>query len=159
MHSLFLFSGRDAMRKILAMLMLMPPVLLMGQAKTLTIDDLLGAATGAPGRAPAEVRTADSKYLVVLEHGQIALRPVDDGESKALTSSTAPKFEIEPSPDGKRVAYISEGQVWVVGLDGRAPIELTHDATGAGVPRGATDHHPQSNPNGKWILYESGTKG
>jgi Tol biopolymer transport system component len=36
---------------------------------------------------------------------------------------------------------------------------LTHDLTGPGDPRGATDHHPQWNPKGGWILYESGQKG
>jgi dipeptidyl aminopeptidase/acylaminoacyl peptidase len=147
------------MRKILPVVLMMSPALLMAQTKTLTIDELLNAGPGAFGRGGAESHTPDGKYVVALERGQIALRPVDGGEAKVLTSSAAPKSEIDLSPNGKRVAYISEGQVWVVAVDGGAPIELTHDAAGPGDPRGATDHRPQWNPNGKWILYEAGKKG
>ncbi len=39
------------------------------------------------------------------------------------------------------------------------PQRLTHDPAGPGDPRGATDHHPLWNPNGHWILFESGRKG
>ncbi|SFS13867.1 Dipeptidyl aminopeptidase/acylaminoacyl peptidase [Granulicella pectinivorans] len=63
------------------------------------------------------------------------------------------------SPDGKHIAYINQGNVWVSSLSGGDAVQITHDAKGPGDPRGATDHHPQWNPNGKWILYESGSKG
>ena len=42
---------------------------------------------------------------------------------------------------------------------GGEAVQLTHDPKGPGDPRGATDHNPQWNPNGKWILYDTGTKG
>ncbi|MFT4113354.1 prolyl oligopeptidase family serine peptidase [Silvibacterium sp.] len=148
------------MHKAIAMLLLSVPATMLAQTPKLTIDDLLNPryAVGAErGRGDGE--TSDGKYIVTVEKGQIALRPKDGGESKILTSTPEPKSELELSPDGQRVAYISGGQVWVVALDGASPLQLTHDPAGPGDPRGATDHHPQWNPNGKWILYESGQKG
>jgi Tol biopolymer transport system component len=63
------------------------------------------------------------------------------------------------SPDGKQIAFVSEGNIWVVGIDSGRPKRLTSDPVGPGDPRGASDHHPLWNPNGKWILYQSVRKG
>jgi len=149
------------MRKTLLMILLASPVLLAAQAQKLTIDDLLGAGVGGGGfaRGGGETTTPDGKYTVTLDKGQIALRPADGGTEKLLTSSPEPKSELALAPDGLHVAYISKGQVWSVALNGGDPVQLTHDPAGPGDPRGATDHHPQWNPKGKWILYESGQKG
>jgi Tol biopolymer transport system component/dienelactone hydrolase len=149
------------MRKTLLMIMLASSVLLAAQAQKLTIDDLLGAGAGGGGfaRAGGDATTPDGKYTVTLDKGQVALRPADGGAEKLLTSSPEPKAELALAPDGLHVAYTSKGQVWSVALDGGDPVQLTHDPAGPGDPRGATDHHPQWNPKGKWILYESGQKG
>src|ERR1700679_842490 len=149
------------MRKTLLMILLESPVLLAAQAQKLTIDYLLGAGVGGGGfaRGGGETTTPDGKYTVTLDKGQIALRPADGGTEKLLTSSPEPKSELALAPDGLHVAYISKGQVWSVALNGGDPVQLTHDPAGPGDPRGATDHHPQWNPKGKWILYESGQKG
>src|SRR4051812_39358958 len=78
-------------------------------ANQLSIEGLLDIGNGF-GRGRQEIFTPDGKYSVVLEKGQIALRSVAGGELKALTSTPAPKSEIELSRDGRQVAYISEGQ-------------------------------------------------
>ena len=150
------------MRKSVLILLLLYPALLVGQAEKLTIEDLLnpGLSGAGYGRRSAEGETTpDGKYTVIQEHGQIALKPADGSPDKPLTSSQDPKSELALSPDGKQIAYVSHGQVWVVALSGGDSLQLTHDPAGPGDPRGATDHHPQWNPKGNWILYESGRKG
>ena len=149
------------MRKSVFLLLLLYPSLLLGQTEKLTIDDLLsgGFAGGGYGRERDSQPTPDGKYTVILQRSQIALKPADGSPEKVLTSSPEPKSEVELSPDGRHIAYVSQGQVWVVALAGGEPLQLTHDPAGPGDPRGATDHRPQWNPNGKWILYESGRKG
>jgi dipeptidyl aminopeptidase/acylaminoacyl peptidase len=142
---------------------LLSPLLLAGQAEKLTLDDLLdGGLVGGwygRGRGGESQPTPDGKYLVVQEHGQIALKPIDGSPEKLLTSSPETKSEVQLSPDGQHLAYISQGQVWVVATAGGDPLQVTHDPTGPGDPRGATDHFPQWNPKGNWVLYESGRKG
>ncbi|MBB6145053.1 dipeptidyl aminopeptidase/acylaminoacyl peptidase [Silvibacterium bohemicum] len=150
------------MRKSVLALALLYPALLIGQAGKLTIDDLLNPSLSGAGygRRSAEGEiTPDGKYTVVQERGQIALKPADGSAERVLTSSQEPKSELALSPDGRQIAYVSQGQVWVVALAGGESLQLTHDPVGPGDPRGATDHHPQWNPNGNWILYESGRKG
>ncbi|HEX3941934.1 MAG TPA: S9 family peptidase [Acidobacteriaceae bacterium] len=141
-------------------LLLLAPALLMGQTQKLTINDLLDTGTGGGGRgATRNMTTPDGKYTVVVVHDQIALKATDGSPVKELTDSPDPKSEFDLSPDGQFVSYVCQGNVWVVALAGGTPMQLTHDPAGPGDPRGATDHHPQWNPNGKWILYESGRKG
>jgi len=153
------------MRKILlsSLLLFLFPALLLAQPGKLTLDDILGGggrAGGGFGRRGGEGQvTPDGKFEVAQENGQIALRPVDGGAAKVLTSSPDTKTDPRLSPDGKYIAYISGGHIWDVAVDGGAPTELTHHSKGAGDPRGATDAHPVWNPNGKWILYDTGTKG
>jgi dipeptidyl aminopeptidase/acylaminoacyl peptidase len=149
------------MRKSVFLFLLAFPALLAGQTEKLTIDDLLGGgvASYGRGRGGEGLQTPDGKYTVIQEHGQIALKPSEGSPEKVLTSSPEPKSELELSPDGLHIAYVSQGQVWVVSVAGGDPLQLTSDPAGPGDPRGATDQHPQWNPNGHWILYESGRKG
>jgi dipeptidyl aminopeptidase/acylaminoacyl peptidase len=149
------------MQKSIFAAILLFPLTLAGQTEKFTIDDLLGPASGNVfGRgAGGPLQSPDGSFTVALADGQIVVRSHNGGAPKALTSSQAPKSELALAPGGSKIAYISEGQVWVVAVAGGDPLELTHDPTGPGDPRGATDHHPQWNPNGRWILYESGRKG
>src|SRR4051794_20014308 len=140
------------------------PVLLVAtlassQTRKLTIDDLLAGGEQAYGRRGNEVVSRDGKFSVFVEHGQVAIKAKDGGEARAVTSWGEPKSELALSADEQNIAYISDGQLWTVLLKGGEPLELTHDPAGRGDPRGATDHHPQWDPNGRWILYESGQSG
>jgi dipeptidyl aminopeptidase/acylaminoacyl peptidase len=158
-----MYYGENAMRKFLVLSLFLVPTLLFAQTEKLTLDDLLGggrAAGGGGGRRGNEGQTTpDGKFSITQEGGQIALKPTDGGAEKVLTSSPEPKSELQLSPDGKRIAYLSQGNVWVISVAGGEPLQLTHNPKGPGDPRGATDQHPQWNPNGKWILYDTGTKG
>jgi len=149
------------MRKSAMPFLLLFPSLLFAQAQKLTIDDLLGPANGGAydrGR-PETLSSRDGKFVVALKKSQIVVQPSDGGPERALTSSPEAKSEVDLSADGLKVTYISQGQVWVVAVSGGTPRQLTHDPAGPGDPRGATDHRPEWNPNGKWILYQSGQKG
>jgi len=146
---------RNTRYKCLALLL--SPVLLFGQTERLTIEDLLGA--GGSARGGEGLLSPDGRYFATQERGQIALKPVEAGPAKVITHSQEPKSELQWSHDGGRIAYISKGDVWTVDVSGEDPTQLTHDPAGPGDPRGATDHHPLWNPNGKWILYQSGRKG
>src|ERR1700761_2053408 len=115
-------KGVKTMHKAIAMLLLAVPVTLLAQTPKLTIDDLLNPGlAGGFGRGRGDAETPDGKYIVTVEKGQIALRPKAGGESKILTSTPEPKSELELSPDGQRVSYVSQGQVWVAALDSSEP--------------------------------------
>lgn len=150
------------MKRLLVASLFLIPSLLPAQTGKLTLDDILGGAGGWRGggrRGSERQLTSDGKFDVAEQNGQIVLRPVDGGPAKVLTSSPDQKQTPEISPDGKYIAYVSGGHIWDVAVDGGAPVELTHHAKGPGDPRGATDAHPLWNPNGRWILYDTGTKG
>ena len=101
----------------------------------------------------------DGKHFALIEKGQIALLPIGGGAAVPVTATPGGKSEINWSPDSTKLAFISQGQIWIVPVSGGAPVKLTDDPTGPGDPRGASDHLPKWNPNGKWILYESGRRG
>jgi dipeptidyl aminopeptidase/acylaminoacyl peptidase len=150
------------MRKILIAALLLSPTLLLAQTEKLTLDDILGGAGGGAGyrvRGGEALTSADGNYRLSQQGGTITLKPLHGGEDKVLASSTEPTSDTHWAPDGKHVAYVSQGQIWVVAVAGGEPLQLTHDAKGPGDPRGATDGHIQWNPNGTWILFESGKKG
>jgi Tol biopolymer transport system component len=73
------------------------------------------------------------------------------GEAKPLTSDTSRRNSLAMiSPDGQKVAYMSIRQgelpnVWVMNIDGTAPMQLTSDET--------ADHKPHWFPDGKRIAY------
>jgi dipeptidyl aminopeptidase/acylaminoacyl peptidase len=147
-------------RKIVLSVLLLVPVALSAQTVKLTIDDLVGGPNaGGFGRGRENLEAHNGSFTVVAERGQVALQPADGSPAKALTDLAKPASELALSPDDQHIAFVSDGQIWVVSTAGGDAVELTHDPAGPGDPRGATDHHPQWNPNGKWILYDSGRKG
>lgn len=147
------------MRRAVLLAFILSPVALAAQSYTLTIDDLLSTNSAGYGRARDIIETPDHGYIVSEAHGNIVLHPVRGGDDKPITSEQAQRSELQLSPDGRNIAYVRQGQVWVASLADGKETQLTRDPAGPGDPRGATDHHPQWNPKGKWILYESGQKG
>jgi dipeptidyl aminopeptidase/acylaminoacyl peptidase len=148
------------MRKILIAALLLSPTLLLAQTEKLTLDDILSVGgAGFRGRGGEALTSPDGDYTLSQQGGTITLKALHGGEDKVLVTSTEPTSDIHWAPDGKHVAYVSQGQIWVVAVAGGEPLQLTHDAKGPGDPRGATDGHIQWNPNGTWILFESGKKG
>ena len=127
------------------------------QTPQLTIDDLLSSGNLRGGGEG--ILSPDGTTFAKLVRGQIVLTPARGEPNHPLTSTSDVKSEISWSHDGKELAYISGGDVWTVSVADGTQHRLTHDPAGPGDPRGASDHHPLWNPNGHWILYQSGRKG
>jgi serine/threonine-protein kinase len=89
-----------------------------------------GWVLGKPAEKPAPVR----KFVI----------PVPD-VSVGISSGTT----LAIAPDGRRIAYTSEGVLWVRDLDRVEPRRLTGT-------EGATK--PFWSPDGEWVAYGSGTK-
>jgi dipeptidyl aminopeptidase/acylaminoacyl peptidase len=143
---------------ILLMAAVLVPVHLQPQARQsfgkITPEDLESVlAPLNPVLAP------DGRQFAVVRNGQIALFPTDGGWPVLLTSDPGAKSEISWSPDSRELAFVSRGSIWVVPVAGGQPKMLTDGRPGPGDPRMANDHTPKWNPQGKWILYESGRSG
>jgi dipeptidyl aminopeptidase/acylaminoacyl peptidase len=126
------------------------------QPVKVTLEDLLtsdGGGRGGPSLTP------DGRYFVSTTAGQIALAPVAGGAAIPFTSAPGQKTELVWSRDGRKLAYVSEGAIWAVDAGSNQARRLSEGKAGPGDPRGATDHAPRWNPNGKWILYQGGRSG
>jgi Tol biopolymer transport system component len=99
-------------------------------------------------------------FAAISVNSQIWLQPVRKEGSPAapatpLTSDTSRRNSLPVvSPDGSKVAYVStrrgeEPNVWVMGMDGRNPVQITSDET--------ADHKPTWFPDGRRVAYLSRT--
>lgn len=120
----------------------------------ITLDDLLSVEPlGAPVLSP------DGAQFAMIRNEQIVLMPSDGGWPVTLTTTAGGKSGVAWSPDGKMLAYASQGGIWVVDVRGGEPTRLTNAPPGTGDPRGASDRQPQWSPKGNWILFETGRRG
>jgi dipeptidyl aminopeptidase/acylaminoacyl peptidase len=85
----------------------------------------------------AENRTLTHIYSVGIDGSNV--RQVTRGNA----SHSSPRW----SPDGKRIAYVTGGQIWVMDPDGDDPKQVTSISTGAG--------NPVWSPDGRWIAFSS----
>lgn len=120
----------------------------------ITLEDLLSVeGLGAPVLSP------DGTQFAMIRNEQIVLMPSDGGWTVTLTTTAGGKSGVAWSPDGQRLAYASQGGIWVVEVRGGEPKRLTNAPAGGGDPRGASDRQPQWSPKGNWILFETGRRG
>lgn len=68
-------------------------------------------------------------------------------EIKRLTSGDSSASGPRWSPDGKKIAYVTGGQIWVMDDDGEDKEQVTKMSTGASGPVWS--------PDGKWIAFTS----
>jgi dipeptidyl aminopeptidase/acylaminoacyl peptidase len=79
---------------------------------------------------------------------QIYIMPLATGaEIKRLTSGDSSASGPRWSPDGKKIAYVTGGQIWVMDDDGEDKEQVTKISTGASGPVWS--------PDGKWIAFTS----
>jgi len=122
------------------------------QENPFTIEELLkvkriGDVTLAPdGQQVAftigEVNFAANKIIT-----HIYLIAATGGNPKQLTSGDTSATSPRWSPDGKKIAYVSDNQLWVMKNDGDDKEQLTKLATGVAGPVWS--------PNGKWLAFAS----
>lgn len=144
------------MKKLASLIVLISTVPMWSQVRPITLQDLV---SGPVGFRRDSVLAPDGKHFAVIDRGQIALLPVEGGAAVPITSTPGAKSEISWSHDSRKLAYVSDGDVWEVSVSGGETKQLTSGPIGPGDPRGATDHFPLWNPDGKWILFQSGRKG
>ena len=101
----------------------------------------------SPARAERPIRTAWLKWAVlaavalaagaVYWFGVRPLRPSSPPERalRRLTDNPGLTTDAAISPDGKLVAYVRNGDIWVQQVDGGGLIRVTDDATGDLRPR------------------------
>jgi imidazolonepropionase-like amidohydrolase/Tol biopolymer transport system component len=73
----------------------------------------------------------DGKRIVFDLLGDLYTLPIEGGEAKALTHSIAWDMQARWSPDGKRIAYVSDAgggdNIWVMNADGTEPKAVTKE--------------------------------
>ena len=72
---------------------------------------------------------------------------VGGSEIKRLTSGDKSSSSPRWSPDGKKIAFVTGSQIWVMDSDGDDKQQVTKISTGAGGPVWS--------PDGKWIAFTS----
>jgi len=82
---------------------------------------------------------------------------LEDGQITRLTDDAGNNYAPAWSPDGSRIAYVSDksgdGDIYVMDADGSRPMLLTPD------DRGAEDRSPTWSPDGRWIAFASNREG
>jgi imidazolonepropionase-like amidohydrolase/Tol biopolymer transport system component len=116
---------------------------------------------GEKGVANVDTRTGtwmsvdvspDGRRVVFDLLGDLYLMPIEGGEAKALTHSMAWEMQARFSPDGKRLAYMSDGgggdNIWVADLDEAGSLVNAHEVTKEPF---RTMNNPVWHPNGQYI--------
>jgi dipeptidyl aminopeptidase/acylaminoacyl peptidase len=126
--------------------------LVSAQQRSYSIEDLLkvrrvGDSQVSPDGKHVAFTIGDVNFDANKVITQIYLVSLDGGEVKQLTSgdrsSTTPRW----SPDGKKIAYVTGGQVWVMDHDGNHKDQITKISTEAAAPVWS--------PDGNWIAFTS----
>jgi len=78
---------------------------------------------------------------------QIYVIPVDGGSIKQLTNGASSATSPRWSPDGRKIAYTTGGQIWVMENDGDKKEQVTRISTNAAAPVWS--------PDSKWIAFTS----
>lgn len=112
-----------------------------GESATVNIDTRTGTWMSVDVRP-------DGKEIVFDLLGDLYVLPIEGGEAKALTHSIAWEQQARYSPDGKRIAFLSDAgggdNVWVMNADGTGAKAITKETY-------RMLNNPVWHPNGQYI--------
>ena len=95
-----------------------------GPAKTVSIDTRTGTWMSVDV-------SPDGRTILFDLLGDLYVLPIGGGEAKPLTHSMAWEMQARYSPDGQRIAFISDAgggdNVWLMNADGSGGKQLTHE--------------------------------
>ena len=143
---------RFTLQAVICVLAFVSAVAAQPARRAMTVDDLLQVRrVGDPQLSP------DGKWIAYSiavpdkaanrNRTQIYLVAIEGGEPKALTggesSATSPRW----SPDGRRIAFVTGGQLWTMDATGGDRKQVTSISTGAG--------DPVWSPDGRWLAFVS----
>lgn len=103
---------------------------------------------------------ADPPVLAVPSPAGVSLM-VGDGPLQSIAGAEG-SLDARPSPDGRRLAFVRDGDLFVLDLPDRAPLRLTHDAED-GLTNGLAEYMAQEeldrdrgfwwSPDGEWLAF------
>ena len=107
--------------------------------RAITVDDLLKVRRVADPQLSPDGRwvayqITDPDVDANRNRTQIYLISVDGGEPKQLTSGDASATTPRWSPDGRRIAFVTGGQIWTMDAQGGDRKQVTNVSTGAADP-------------------------
>lgn len=98
---------------------------------------------------------ADGSTVVFVSEGEdhsldLYMMNTDGSALTQLTSDPATEFSPDVSPDGSRIVFSRDGQVWVMDADGTDPMLLSAERADDASPSwaGAGRQHPRGRQNG-----------
>jgi len=131
----------------------MSPVSVSAQGRAMTFDDFAAMRMVSDPHVSPDGRliTYTVRTTNVAANRRVArtfMVPADgSGAARAFPDDTTPVVEARFSPDGRRIAYVHQGQLWVSNIDGTGRRALTRLWGGASGPRWA--------PGGDRIAFAS----
>ncbi len=95
----------------------------------------------------------DGKTLLFDALGDLYTMPIEGGEASALTNDIAWQIQPRFSPDGQKIAYISDAEgadnIWIMDADGSNAKAVTSE-------RNNLLHNVSWSPDGQWLVARRG---
>jgi dipeptidyl-peptidase 4 len=78
------------------------------------------------GNAVSEFAWASDGTLIYLSNGQLHRISASGGDAQPLGNAAGDRAGLSVSPDGTTIAFVQEGDLWLLPLSGGTPLQATH---------------------------------